>query len=156
MTVQRMHASLLSARERRSFFTALFAIGAMILCGFLMHAAGHSQHQSTPASAATAHHGANPDGIAVMSVDGHDSTTSSLQVGGAPGQDATCGAGCGFDAAQVACMLALLTAALLIFVVRLQTKSLDLRGDRPTVAAAIRAGPRPMTPSLQELSISRI
>ena len=68
------------------------------------------------------------------------------------------GAGCGgSDAIQIACILAFLSTVVffIFFLPRLLSTNQRLRERAIDMVVSVRAGPRPMTPSPQELSISR-
>jgi len=125
---------------------ACLAVGALLLCAFLMHTFGYGEgNEATFPVAAVAVHGAgSAETVALSSPDAH--------------AGATCGDGCGdHDGIQIACMLALLTAGVLLvfFPPRLQAAHHRLRAYALKLASFARAEAWPRTSTPQELSISR-
>lgn len=74
----------------------MFAIGALLLCAFLMHAFGHDQnHESAPTAASTVHVEAAAGNHSAPVAAGHGSPASLPQSGGVADPGDVCGAGCG-------------------------------------------------------------
>lgn len=159
MSVQGALPSALFDLKPRRFIVALFAIGALLLCAFLMHAFEHGQnHETTPTAASLVHVAAAAGNQSSPVSAGHGTQSSVAQSGGVADHGDACGAGCGgHDAIQLACRLAFLTSLVFfaLYLTRLLATNDRLRERAMDTIVSARAGPRPMTPSPQELSISR-
>ena len=159
MPVLRDLPSALFDLKPRRFIVATFAIGALLLCAFLMHSFGLGQnHESLPTAASTVHVEADAGSHSTLVAASHGTQASIAQSDGASGLSGACGAGCGgSDAIQIACILAFLRTVVffIFFLPRLLSTNQRLRERAIDMVVSVRAGPRPMTPSPQELSISR-
>ncbi len=159
MPVLRDLPSALFDLKPRRFIVATFAIGALLLCAFLMHSFGLGQnHESLPTAASTVHVEADAGSHSTLVAASHGTQASIAQSDGASGLSGACGAGCGgSDAIQIACILAFLSTVVffIFFLPRLLSTNQRLRERAIDMVVSVRAGPRPMTPSPQELSISR-
>lgn len=159
MSVQDTLRSTLADLKPRRFTVAMFAIGTLVLCAFLMNALGHGQtHEHTPTAASTIHLEAAAGNHSALIAAGHGPEAPVAHSGGISETADACGASCaGHDATQIACLLAFLTTLVVfaLFLTRLLTTNDRLRERAIDTLVSARAGPRPMTPSLQELCISR-
>lgn len=139
---------------------ACLAGGALLLCAFLMHAFGYDEGNEAafPVAAVAVHGAGSAETVALSSPDAQAGPASVLHGEDLAHAGATCGDGCGdHDGIQIACMLALLTAGVLLvfFPPRLQAAHHRLRAYALKLASFARAEAWPRTPTPQELSISR-
>lgn len=141
------------------FLVALFALGALLLCAVLMHASGHSgRHEAAPATASVMHAEAAPGNLTTAATSGHGEHPTAAHADRLSDPGVACGAGCGeHDMVQVICMLVFLTAGVFFLFVLARRLATDhwFGAHELKIAAHARRVPRPMTPSPQELSISR-
>ena len=83
MSVQGALPSALFDLKPRRFIVALFAIGALLLCAFLMHAFEHGQnHETTPTAASLVHVAAAAGNQSSPVSAGHGTQSSVAQSGG--------------------------------------------------------------------------
>lgn len=141
------------------FLVALFALGALLLCAVLMHAFGHGgRHEAAPATASVMHAEAAPGSPTTAVTSGHGEHPTAAHADGLSDPGVACGAGCGeHDMVQVICMLVFLTAGVFFLFVLSRRLATDhwFGAHELKIAVHARGAPRPMTPSPQELSISR-
>ena len=96
MPVLRDLPSALFDLKPRRFIVAIFAIGALLLCAFLMHTFGLGQnHESLPTAASTVHVEADAGSHSTLVAASHGTQASIAQSDGASGLSGACGAGCG-------------------------------------------------------------
>lgn len=146
----RSSSAMPSSGSRRRL-VALFAIFGLLLCAFVIHAmnanAVHTERFNS---------GIDSEVIAVTAPG-----SSGALVGGTTGtlldDSAVCIGECNeYSADAIACLLTIAITGLLIYAVILQVLKLRMRDTTVLIIAPSLARPRPMTPSLQELSIIRI
>jgi hypothetical protein len=151
-------SAVFDLRQRRSN-VAMLMIVALLLCSSLVHAIGNGQHaESTLSAAPTVHvETATENSLAPVAAL-HGTQVSVEKPGGVWDQGDACGVGCGgHDAIQALCMLTFLTALVFFtsFLTRLLVTKDRLRERTMGTVVSVQAGRIPMTPSPQELSISR-